>query len=74
MWIKLHFYQGGDEVTVQTQNICAVYPDQRKECNGVTCIQFAGAEENYIQVKETIDEIGAMITRYMGYKNDSRVN
>lgn len=62
MWIKLHFFQSGDEVIVHTQNICAVYPDQRKQYKGVTCIQFNGAEENYIQVKETIDEIGAMIT------------
>lgn len=30
MWIKLHLYYSGDEVSVQTQNICAVYPDQRK--------------------------------------------
>lgn len=62
MWIKLHFYQTGDEVAVQTQNICAVYPDQRKHYKGVTCIQFIGAEENYIQVKETVDEIEVMIT------------
>lgn len=62
MWIKLHFYQTGDEVAAQTQNICAVYPDQRKQCKGTTVIQFTGAEENYIQVKETVDEIGAMIT------------
>lgn len=62
IWIKLHFYQSGDEVFVQTQNICAVFLDQRKEYKGATCVQFAGSEENYIQVKETIDEIGAMIT------------
>lgn len=62
MWIKLHLYQSGDEVAVQTQNICFVFPDQRKQYKGVTCIQFIGAEENYIQVKETVDEIGAMIT------------
>lgn len=59
MWIKLHLYHSGDEVAVQTQNICAVYPDQRKQ---LTCIQFNGSEENYIQVKESVDEIGAMIT------------
>ncbi len=62
MWIKLHFYQTGDEVAVQTQNICSIVPDQRKQYKGVTCIQFSGSEENYIQVKETIDEIGVMIT------------
>lgn len=62
MWIRLHFFQGGDEVVVQTQNILAVYPDQRKQYKGVTCVQLNGAEENYIQVKESVDEIGAMIT------------
>jgi len=62
MWIKLHFYQSGDEAAVQTQNICAVYPDQRKQYKGATRIQFNGEGENYIQVKESVDEIGAMIT------------
>ena len=62
MWIKLHFFQSGDEVVVQTQNICSIFPDQRKQYKDAMVIQFCGAEENYIQVKETIDEIGAMIT------------
>ena len=62
MWIKLHLFRSGDEVAVQTQNICSMFPDQREQYKGVTCIQFIGAEENYIQVKETVDEIGAMIT------------
>lgn len=62
MWIKLHLYQSGDEVAVQTQNICFVFPDKRKQYKGVTCIQFVGDERNYIQVKETIDEIEVMVT------------
>lgn len=62
MWIKLHFYQSSDEVVVQTQNICAVYQDQRKQYKGTTVVQFTGEETNYIQVKESMDEIGAMIT------------
>lgn len=62
MWIKLHFYLSGDEIAVQTQNICAVYPDQREEYIGATSIQFAGTEDNYFSVRETIDEIEAMIT------------
>ena len=62
MWIKLHFYHSGDEVAVQAQNICFVCPDQREQYDGVTCIQFNGAEENYIKVKESVDEIGRMIT------------
>lgn len=62
MWIRLHMFQSSDEIVVQTQNICSIFLDQRKQYKGVTCIQFNGAEDNYIQVKETIDEIGAMIT------------
>ena len=31
MWIKLHFFQSGDEVIVQTQNICSIFHDQRKQ-------------------------------------------
>lgn len=62
MWIKLHFYQSGDEIAVQTQNICSIFPDQRKQYKGATCIQFCGGEDNYLSVKETMDEIGRMIT------------
>ena len=62
MWIRLHFLRSGDEIAVQTQNICFVCPDQRKQNDGVTCVQFIGTEENYIQVKESVDEIGAMTT------------
>lgn len=61
MWIKLHFYQSGDEVFVQTQNICAVY--QNKKGQGkVTCVRFIGDKDNWMLAKETPDEIGAMIT------------
>lgn len=62
MWIKVHFYKTGDEIAVQTQNICVIFPDQRKQYKGATCIQFSGEETNYILVKETIDEIWRMIT------------
>lgn len=61
MWIKLHFYWSGDDIAVQTQNICAIYPDQREECKGATNIQFAD-NDNYISVRETVDEVEAMIT------------
>lgn len=59
MWIKLHDYAYGREMVVQTQNICVIAPFVDSE--GCT-VSFVGSEENYIQVKETIDEIGAMIT------------
>ena len=62
MWIKLHFYLSGDEIWAQTQHICATYPDQREQYKGGTCVQFDGDEENYLLVRETIDEIGGMIT------------
>ena len=59
MWIKLHFSFDGDEVAVQTQNICMVYPST--EGKGST-VSFIGSEDNYIKVRETVDEIGAKIT------------
>lgn len=62
MWIKLHFYGSEDEVWVQTQNICAVYRDQRSEFEGATVIDFIGSNDFYTLVKETPDEIGVMIT------------
>lgn len=63
MWIKLHLYQSGDEVAVQTQNICAVYPDQRDGWGEkVTCIQFNGEVQNFMRVRESVDEIGEKIT------------
>ena len=59
MWIKLHDYTYGREMSVQTQNICVIAPFvDREGC----IVSFIGSENNYIQVKETIDEIGAMIT------------
>ena len=64
MWIKLHLFNSGDEVVVQTQNICAVYPDQRKNWSKeVTCIQFNGEVQNFMRVRESVDEIGAMIDK-----------
>lgn len=62
MWIKLHFHLSGDEMWVQTQHICAIYPDQREQYKGAICVQFDGDEDNYLLVRETIDEMGAMIT------------
>lgn len=58
MWIKLHLFWSGDEVAVQTQNICMIAPYGDSE--GCT-VSFIGSENNYIQVKEMPDEIGAMI-------------
>ena len=59
MWIKLHDYTYGREMSVQTQNICVISPFA--DSKGCT-VSFIGSEENYIQVKETVDEIGEMIT------------
>lgn len=59
MWIKLHDYTYGKEIAVQTQNICVIAPFVDSEgC----AVNFIGTENNYIKVKESVDEIGAMIT------------
>lgn len=59
MWIKLHDYKYDREIVVQTQNICTISP--LVDANGCF-IGFIGDNDNYIQVRETMDEIGAMIT------------
>ena len=59
MWVKAHFINSGDAVYVNTQNIVAVYAYQGdNQYKGQTVIQFSGDEDNYIIVKETVDEIG----------------
>ncbi len=60
MWIKVHDHTLNKEIIVQTLYICAIEPfvGAEKGC----CIAFVGSENNYIRVKETVDEIGAMIT------------
>ena len=61
MWIKCHLYNG-DEIVIQTQNISCVFPNQLEYDKGKTCVQFVGDIENYVVVKESVDEIGRMIT------------
>lgn len=63
MWIKAHFIASGDEIRIQTQNIAAVFTDQSNDPHnsGKTIIQFIGSEDNYIYVRETMDEIGEQI-------------
>ena len=59
MWVKAHFIDGGDVIYINTQNIVAVYAYQGDgQYKGQTVIQFSGDEDNYIRVKETVDEIG----------------
>lgn len=59
MWIKLHDYECGMEIVAQTQNICTIEPfvDSAEGCS----VSFVGSENNYIRVKETVDEIEEMI-------------
>jgi hypothetical protein len=48
----------GKKMYVTTINICAIYP---RYDNDVTCIQFAGAEENYLEVMESVDTVAKMV-------------
>lgn len=62
MWIKAHFVDNGDVIWLQTQNIAAVYPDQgNNKYRGQTVIQFPGEKNNFIKVKESVNEIGEQI-------------
>lgn len=59
MWIKLHDCKYDREIAVQTQNICTISPFL--DGDGC-CVSFIGDSSNYIKVRETVDEIGEMIT------------
>lgn len=48
----------GAKIYVNPEQICAVYPYYKKDS---TVIQFAGAEENYLEVLENVDSIANMI-------------
>lgn len=61
MWLKLHLIDSGDEVCVQSNNICAIYPEQREGFHDITFIQFVGKEDNYLYVKETPEQIMNMM-------------
>lgn len=59
MWIKLHYKYNGKPVMVQTKNITS-YGESTVDC--ATDVFFIGDDENYITVKETVEEIEKMIT------------
>ena len=61
MWIKLHM-DDNRPVWVQTQNIADVHTSFSPKDNNMTVVGFIGSSSNYVLVKETIDEIGSMIT------------
>ena len=48
----------GAKIYVNPEQFCAVYPYYKKDS---TVIQFAGAEENYLEVLENVDSIANMI-------------
>lgn len=60
MWIKLHYRYDGKPVMVQTKNITNYGESTNNNCS--TDVFFIGNDENYITVKETIEEIENMIT------------
>lgn len=48
----------GAKMYVNPEKICAVYPYYKKDS---TVIQFAGAEENYLEVLESVDSVANMM-------------
>ena len=66
MWIRLHAtsYDRAEErpVMVQTKNITHINRSFGNDTKDLTVIGFIGDEQNYLYVKESIDEIGALIT------------
>ena len=58
MWIRLHLYDTGEIIMAQTENILTI-SEIRK---GETVVSFIGDAYKYITVKESMDEIGKIIT------------
>ena len=68
MWIKLHsYFYPDEEMNVQVEMICSVYKDHREDMRDVTVIQFPGGW-NYINVKESPEEVMRKIEDRMGNK------
>ena len=68
MWIKLHsYFYPDEEMNVQVEMICSVYKDHREDMRDVTVIQFPGGW-NYINVKESLEEVMGKIEDRMGNK------
>ena len=49
----------GEKMYVNADMVCAVYPYYKKE--NLSVIQFAGAEENYVTVTESVETIANMM-------------
>ena len=50
----------GKKMYVNADMISAVYPYYKKD---TSIIQFAGSEENYVEVKESVETIANMMER-----------
>lgn len=48
----------GAKMYINPENVCAVYPFYKRD---TTVIQFAGAEENYLEVLESAESIANMM-------------
>ena len=66
-WIVLHHYKSGDEILVNRDYMVMVMPDQQSEPEG-TIVQFPGEEQNFITVKESVDDIQKLLG---GLENES---
>lgn len=66
-WLALHHYKSGDEILVNKDYMVMVIPDQQSKPKG-TIIQFPGEEQNFITVKESVDDIKKLLG---GLENES---
>lgn len=57
-YITLTRANDGAKVYVNTDNICAIYPQYDKD---FTLIAFIGSEKNVLAVKESVDSIRNLI-------------
>lgn len=59
MWITLHANTYGGTIFVNTDHICAICSVPP---SGSTCVQFTGTGGNFIEVKESPEEVVRKIT------------
>ena len=59
MFIELHYAINGKPVLVGVKNICYISGGEEG-----TCVGFNGSDDNYVIVKESVEDIKAMF-RYL---------
>ncbi len=49
----------GRKIYINPEKVCAIYPKYKED--GTTIVQFAGSDENYLEVIESVDSVASMM-------------